>query len=279
MEAIPSRGSNPMLHRAGFPDSSLPARVADALVDVRPAYLAPPTLRSTAAAARTLRTARWRSTGTSFGREFRHPRSQTVALLTPYSAERSQDALVASGPGWYAQFSAWVPDEVLAHVVAALVEHAENGSAGADPEGALAALAEAGWSGAHRRAGTVEAIAPDSLAELRWGRDDGQPSLRIIAGSPHSSPWYAELRGVAVPAQLAEAVLTALASPVPARRWLREVPVDLLQDLDITPAHPRAAAAAATTPTPSPAARAAVPGAPILSSPAPLSSDSARRAR
>ncbi|MFD7730492.1 hypothetical protein ACFV6F_08920 [Kitasatospora phosalacinea] len=284
MEAIPAAPAakaKPTLRRMGQSDSDLPARLADALVDVRPAYLAPPTVQSTASAVRTLRTARWESASTNepFDREFRHPRSQSVALVAGYSSERSQDALVASGPGWQALFSARVPDEVLAHAVAALVDHAENGSADADPQAALAGLAEAGWSGAHRRAGAVEAIAPDSLAELRWGPDEdtGQPSLRIIAGSPHSHPWYAELRGAACPAQLTEAVLAALASPAPARRRLREVPVDLLQDLDITPAHTRAAAA--TAPSPSAAARAAAPGAPILSTPAPLGADSARRTR
>ncbi|GAA2119459.1 hypothetical protein GCM10009759_67580 [Kitasatospora saccharophila] len=269
-----------MLHRAGQPDSDLPARLADTLVDVRPAYLAPPTLRSTASAARTLRAARWRplEAPADLGREFHHPRSRIVAVVTDYSNERSQDALIASGPGWQAQFSARVPDEILAHAVAALVDHAENGPADADPEAALAGLAEAGWSGAHRREGAVEAIAPDSLAELRWGPDEDtrEPSMRIIAASPHSNPWYAELRG-AVPAQLTEAVLAAMASPAPARRRLREVPAGLLQDLDITPAQPRAAAATAARP--SPAARAAALGAPIISSPAPLGSDSARRAR
>ncbi|QKW20613.1 hypothetical protein HUT16_17420 [Kitasatospora sp. NA04385] len=263
----------------GQPDSYLPERLADALVDIRPAYLAPPTLRSTAAAARTLSAARWRAGEGRLGREFHHPRSRSVVLVTAFSSERPQDALIASGPGWHATFSALAPDEVLAYAAAGLVDHAENGPDGADPEGALAGLAEAGWSGAHRRAGMVEAIAPDALAELRWGPDEdtGQPSLQIIAGSAHRNPWYAELRGSACPAQLTEAVLTALASPAPARRRLREVPVDLLQDLDITPTHPRAAAA--TAPSPSAAARAAALGAPILSSPAPLSSDSARRAR
>ncbi|MEV7122887.1 DUF317 domain-containing protein [Kitasatospora griseola] len=283
MEAITTasnRRSAPM-HRGGFPLNDLPARYADAVVEVRPAYLAPPTPRSTASAARALRAARWRAVGGSPDREFHHPQSQTIAVITAYSSERSQNALIASGPGWQATFSARVPDEVLAHAVAALVDHAENGSTGADLEAALAGLAEAGWSGAHRRAGTVEAIAPGSLAELRWGPDEdtGQPTMRILAGSPHGLPWYAELRGTACPAPLTEAVLAALASPGPARRRLRDIPGGQLHDLDIAPANPRTTAATATTPGLSPAALATTPGTPILSSPAPPATSHTRRAR
>ncbi|MFD7645129.1 DUF317 domain-containing protein [Kitasatospora sp. NPDC059795] len=283
MEAIavvPNKRFVPM-HRGGFPQNDLPARYADAVVEVRPAYLAPPTPRSTASAARALRAARWRATGASPDREFHHPESESTVVVAAFSSERSQDALVASGPGWQATFSARVPDEVLAHAVAALVDHAEHGSAGADTEAALAGLVEAGWSGAHRRAGTVEAIAPGSLAEVLWGPDEdtGQPTMRILAGSPHGFPWYAELRGTACPALLTEAVLAALASPAPARRRLRDIPAGQLQDLDIAPANPRTTAATATTPGMSAAARAATPGTPILSSPAPPATSPTRRTR
>ncbi|MFC9327899.1 hypothetical protein [Kitasatospora sp. NPDC057015] len=258
--------------------AGVPAALADTFVAVRPAYLAPPTARSAVPAARILRAAGWTPSRVADGTEFRH--RSTVVLLGAPDTARTVDALVAGGPSWQARLSSRTPDEVLAHAAAALVEYAEEGPGTADLGAALAGLAEAGWDGARRRDAAVLATAPDGLAELRWGpdQDTGEASLRILAGAG-GDYWDAELGGAACPDLLVESLLASLASPAPARRRLREVPVGLYDHLDVTPEATRAGAAVRTSTGPPAAASAAPPGTPILSSPAPAANHPARRPR
>ncbi|MFB7672681.1 DUF317 domain-containing protein [Kitasatospora purpeofusca] len=258
----------------------VPARLARTSVEVRPAYLAPATQRSTAQAVRTLRAARWKGTFGAAGAEFRHP-SNTTVLVAATGGARTADQLVASGPTWQARFSGRTPDEVLAHAVAALVAHTDHGSDDADIDTALAALAEAGWSGVHRDAGRVHAYAPDAMASLRWGPDEdtGEPGLLVVAGAG-GDQWDAELTGADCPPLLVESIMLYLASPVPARRQLGDLHPDLLHDLDVTPENLRVAAAAVRgSQGPSPAASAAPPGASIRTPSAPAGDRPARRAR
>ncbi|MFF2657360.1 hypothetical protein ACFVUH_08335 [Kitasatospora sp. NPDC058032] len=248
--------------------TAVPARLARTYVEVRPAYLAPATARFTAMALRTLSAALWRRTSQPDGAEFRHPPTATVVTVSARSV-RTADRLVASGPNWQARFSAAAPDEVLAHAVAALVEHAAHGSPDADPDAALEGLSEAGWSGTHHD-GTLRSASPDSLAHVSWGRDEdtGQPSLRVVAGHPGGLQWDAEVSGAAIPDLLTESLLSYLASPAPARRRLGDVPADLLQDLDVVPENARSVAAVRTSAGPSPAAGSAPQGVRILTPPA-----------
>ncbi|MFC9331713.1 hypothetical protein [Kitasatospora sp. NPDC057015] len=266
--ALPASLSRAVVEAMPRP-AAVPARLARTYVEVRPAYLAPATARSTAMALRTLTAARWKGTSTDAGTEFRHPSTTTVIAVTA-NGVHATDQLVASGPSWQARFSARAPDEVLANAVAALVEHTAHGPGTADLDDALAGLSEAGWSGTHRD-GTVQSSAPDSLVHLSWGRDEdtGHPSLRIVASHPGALQWDAEVSGAAIPDLLAESLLAYLASPTSARRRLGEDPVDLLQDLDVSPESARAAAAVSASPGTSPAAGAAPQGARILTSPAP----------
>ncbi|MFF2955709.1 DUF317 domain-containing protein [Kitasatospora sp. NPDC057965] len=261
----------------GAVPNGVPARLANTYVAVRPAYLAPATDRSTAPAARTLSEAGWTPVPSAEGTEFRNGSTQVFAAA-PESG-RTQDALVAAGPSWQARFSSRTPDEVLAHAAAALAEHTKNGPGHADPDAALADLIEAGWSHS-RREGTVDFTAPDALAELSWGpdQDTGEPSLRILAGAG-GDYWDADLIGAHCPDLLVESVVTYLASPAPARRRLREVPVGLYGHLDVIPEATRTAAAVRAPALRSAACAAAPPTALIRSTTPPPAGGSARRTR